>query len=574
VPQATAQSPDPRQLAVHARAVLKTYCYRCHHGPGSEGDGGWDALKVETLTATRDGEAPYVVPGKPAESYLFQRLALRKGGRGDMPPAKIPERPSDADKTAVKRWIEAGAPPFPAGEGRPYVSTREALGAVRDDLERADPEDRPYLRYFTLAHLHNNPRVPDGDLRVYRAALSKAVNSLSWRPRIVLPRAVDRHQAVFAVDVRRLGWDRPDLWRELLRAYPYGLRYDRQGDPELRKLDDALGRLTGCDLPLVRADWFVATAARPPLYHALLRLPGSAADLERKLGVDAAADFARDELARAGFSASGVSGQNRLVERHDSLYGAYWKSYDFKPGNPRGSLTRFPLGPAFPGNPFPEQAFAHDGGEIIFELPNHLHGYLLVDGTGKRIDEGPIDVVGDALKTSGTNAIVTGLSCMACHKHGLVPFKDQVRQGAAVAGDARRKVRRLFPDAKAMQDEVQEDADRYLRALEKAAGPFLKAGEDRARDIRDFPEPVGEIARLYRLQDVGLATAAFELGVARPDDLRDLIAGNKRLRDMGLAPLLQEGGGIRRNDWERVGARSLFQRVALEIGRGRPINPQ
>src|SRR5206468_705155 len=109
------------------------------------------------------------------------------------------------------------------------------------------------------------------------------------------------------------------------------------------------------------------------------------------LGVDVAGEFLDprpERIARAGFPRSGVSGQNRMVERHDahgtsgSAY--YWKSYDFKPANGRGKLTRFPLGPLDlfekGRHPYANQAFAHDGGEIIFGLPNGLQAYLLVDG--------------------------------------------------------------------------------------------------------------------------------------------------------------------------------------------------
>src|SRR5262249_9782208 len=153
---------------------------------------------------------------------------------------------------------------------------------------------------------------------------------LSWKPDVVVPRALDREQTVFAVDVRKLDWDRDDLWRAVLQAYPYGLRYGTSPDSALQKLDDDVAQLTGCDLPYVRADWFVATASRPPLYHTLLRLPKGARELERQLDVDFEADSRRDELARGGFAQSGVYGQNRVVERHAARYGAYWKSYDFK----------------------------------------------------------------------------------------------------------------------------------------------------------------------------------------------------------------------------------------------------
>jgi hypothetical protein len=87
----------------------------------------------------------------------------------------------------------------------------------------------------------------------------------------------------------------------------------------------------------------------------------------------------------------------------------------------------------------------------------------------------------------------------------------------------------------------------------------------------DFPEVVGATSRLYRLQNVGLEAAAYELDFARPGDLRDLIAGNRRLRAMGLGVLLQEGGSIPRREWERAEPFSLPQRAARELEKGSPL---
>ena len=51
------------------------------------------------------------------------------------------------------------------------------------------PGTEQYLRYFSLETLHNRSpeKVTRADLRLFRAAVSKAVNSLSWRSRIVAP---------------------------------------------------------------------------------------------------------------------------------------------------------------------------------------------------------------------------------------------------------------------------------------------------------------------------------------------------------------------------------------------------
>jgi serine/threonine-protein kinase len=494
-----------------------------------------------------------------------------------MPPEDEKPRPSKEEVAVLERWVRAGAPAVaPVVAARPFKGHRDVLAALRDHLRKRDRDDRPFQRYFTLTHLHNNPAVGEADLRLYRAALSKVVNSLSWKSGVVVPEAVDGEQTVFAVDLRKLDWDRCHLWAEVLKAYPYGLKFDHDPDQAVRDLAREVYELAGTDLPFVRADWFVATASRPPLYHrllyeTLLRLPRdmTARDLERKLGVYVADNFKRDKLARAGFTASGVSGQNRMVERHESPYGAYWKSYDFKSNAGRGNLFRFPLGPAFAGNPYADQAFVHAGGEIIFNLPNGLQGYLLVNGKDGRIDEGPIEVVSDSLKTSGTAKVVNGISCMACHKHGMISdFKDTVRAGSALLGDARDKVNRLYVKPEAMARLVAEDTGRFVAALGRAAGPFLKAGADRDKDVKDFAEPVGAVARLYLLREVEAAEAAYELGLPDARRLRGAIDSSERLRELGLRPL-SRGGTIKREVWESLsGLISPYQEAAgvLEVG--------
>ena len=361
-------------------------------------------------------------------------------------------------------------PPFPIADPatRPIKTEKDVLAAIRDHLRHAREGDRAFLRYFTLHNLHNDRSLGDDDLRLARAAVAKLVNSLSWKPEIVVPEAIDREQTVLAIDLRDVGWDERDLCDGdpgPLPLRPEARQGPRRADP--RPGRGGLRRCRAAAMPYVRADWFVATASRPPLYHTLLDLPKDARALERLLKVDVEADFLHDKLARAGFATSGVSSQNRLVDRHAALYGAYWKSYDFKRNEGTGNLFRFPLGPVFADNPFSRQAFEHAGGEIIFNLPNGLQGYLLVDAKGNRIDAGPIEVVGDALKTSGTAAIVTGLSCMACHQHGMIPFKDTIREGLAVAGAARDKVERLFPEKAAMDKLLGRDEARFLQGARR-----------------------------------------------------------------------------------------------------------
>ncbi len=548
-------------VAAKARQVLKTHCHRCHHGDGSSSTYEFDVTNHDSLTKVTAG-VPWVVGHSLQKSELWDAVQKRMPQRGS------PERETfgDAEREVLKAWIEAGAPPFPPAADRPFVSLKDVLTAIRDHLAKAPAESRPYLRYFSLANAHNNPATfTDEDLRHLRAALSKVLNSLSWKARIVVPEAVDRHATVLAVDVRGLDWDRGDLWQKVTDAYPYGLRYGNHPDPELKELDARIMGETRCDLPWVRADWFVASASRPPLYHNLLQLPQNARELEAKLDVNVLDNFRRDTLARAGFMRSGVSGQNRLVERHDAAHGAYWASYDFGPGAGRGNLVRFPLGPAFPENPFAGQAFHHDGGEVIFNLPNGLQGYMLVNAKGGRIDAGPIDIVGDDKRVSGTPAIVNGISCMACHQHGTIPFKDTIRDTAAVLGAAADKVRRLYPEQKAMDALVEADRKRFLAALEKTVGPFLRVGAEKDAPLLRFREPVSEVAIGYRRGYLDARTVAAELFVQNPDDLAKLV-GAPRLRELGLDGLTRPGGLIGRYQWEATDGFSLMQETAAALG--------
>jgi serine/threonine-protein kinase len=559
-----APTTDP-ELAQHARQILKTYCYRCH-GVRFEVPG-YDVLDRDVLVARRGEDEPtYVVPGQPEASYLWERVGVDR----DMPPSG--PKPSEAQRAVIARWIKAGAPfPQVAMSARPRWTEHEVLAAIRDHLRQAHPGDRPYLRYFTFHNLYDNPRVDDADLRLARAAVAKLVNSLSWKPEIVVPAPIDHDQVVLAFDLRDVGWDVRGLWDQVLTRYPYGLKYDKDPDPALRALATEVDDQTGAALSCVRADWFVATASRPRLYTILLDLPEYDHLLERQLKVDVAADFLNDKLARAGFASSGVSSQNRLVERHPALYGAYWKSYDFTSNDGTANLFRYPLGPVFAGNPYAHQAFEHAGGEILFNLPNGLQAYLLVDAAGRRIDAGPVEVVSDALKTSGTATIVTGLSCMACHRQGTIAVKNTVRDGLAVAGAPRDKVERLYPAQPTLDRILARDESRFVKALDEATGDFLKLGEDRATPIGNFPEPIGAVARAY-LKDLGPDEVAADLGFNDAKELTARIQASARLREFGLAPLLSNAP-IKRTEWDAIDGRFLsrFQEVAHELELGTPF---
>ena len=555
-----------------ALAIFKNNCSRCHKGAGSAG-GDFNVLDSSTMTVGKNGEKPYIIPGNPDESYLLSRIIKKS-----MPPKDVAVRPSDEDVKIITEWIKKGAKPFVNNEEkRTYISWLDILTSVRNDLRNRDLEDIKYTRYFSLVNLSNNQKTTSEDLRLYRAALSKALNSLSWRRNIVLPRPIDENHLIFAIDVRKLDWDinSVKVWQTMTNYYPYGLSFDSKESEEadkFYKIQDEICKLTHCKIPIVRADWFVSNATKPPIYHNILSIPFTAGELEKKVGVDVYTNLERNEVYRAGFQQSGISGQNRLVERHNSLYGAYWKSYDFLPKNDYSLLTTYPLGPKYERNPYQKQAFEHDGGEIIFNLPNGLQAYMLVDGKDKRIDNGPIDVVNDTNKFSGTSVIANGISCMGCHKNGMRELThDNIREGHGLTGVLAVKVRSLYPKPEKMTEAIKIDERLFLTSLREAVLPYVPEFAEDLRKLKEMPEPITKLVIAHRDDALTLEHVAAELDFKNSDQLKIIINGNDKLKK--LRPLCQPGGSIKRAEWEKYETTiegSLFQICANALGKGKP----
>jgi len=486
---------EPGPLAPQALEVLRTHCYRCHGQNGSNKGGVNYVTDLRELVARKP-----VVPGNPASSDLY---AAVESGR--MPPPDQKPRLTNADVAVLRRWIEVGAPaPDAAPARRTFLSPAAVLEQVRDDLATLPEGDRRFARYFTFAHLYN-AGIPGDRLQAHRDALSKLLNSLSWSRKIVGPRAIEPKDTVFRIDLRDYGWDERG-WETVLAADPYRVTYGTEAEN--------VGRaLSGCKFPLVRADWFVAEASRPPLYHRLLRLPKTEGELERLLGVNVAEDIQSQRVARAGFNGSDVSPNNRLIERHEARYGAYWKAYDFHGGGGRKNLFGRPLGPG-PA----EVGFQYDLGEILFNLPNGLQAYLIVDDQGKRLNE----------VTLHDDLVTNGGGCMSCHAHGPLQQDDQVREHVrknrqAYSAREVKTVLALYPPKEDFVALVKVDRERFARALAQAFG---RSGDGER-------EPIAVLIRQFQ-SELGLPLAAAEAGL-QPDEFLSRLGSTPLARQLPLA---------------------------------------
>ncbi|HEV3203087.1 MAG TPA: WD40 repeat domain-containing protein, partial [Gemmataceae bacterium] len=234
-------------------------------------------------------------------------------------------------------------------------------------------------------------------------------------------------------------------------------------------------------------------------------------------------------------NSSGVSRNNRLLERHDASYGAYWRSYDFAENIERQNLFEHPLGPQAGGT-----SFEHSGGEIIFNLPNGLQAYMLVDAKGRRLDRAPIDIVSDPKRPD--KIVETAISCFSCHYQGVIPKADQIRAHVEKNPNVFSKedtaiVKALYPPEASFKALVEEDAERFRKALAKTGA---SAGE---------PEPVATFTLRYE-GEVDMAAAAGEAGLQPEEFLKRLGATPAMGRALGA--LKVQGGTVQRQVFQAL----------------------
>ena len=524
--------------AALAQSVLKIFesrCGACHAADATE------PKKFQFINDLKKlRESSMVNLAVPEDSKIYSVLK-----DGDMPyPTKAEKQAgktsvplTDEETATVLSWLRSGAP-LASGEvvvvrqvgqqgasgtpppppARALVTPADEVTAALADLQTVAREDQRDVRYVSLSAQHNNAAIRDeAVLENLRRGVRKMLNSLSTGPRIANFPEVGPQKTLFRVRLSELGWDAA-LWDSVASHFPNAIDTG---------VSVALGATCRTTVPILRADWMAANATRPPLYHDILRLPKTQQELEVQLGVKVNDNIARGNAIRSGFSKSGISLANRMVERHDlGRGGSYWASYDFNKSNARGNLLQFPLGPKSANLLGGSLAFEHAGGEFVFTLPNGLHGYYVADTLGNRLDgAAPTNIVGDRDNVTGRVEISNGLSCIICHTAGLkdsVPA-DEVRALAATFGvEEQRLIERLHPDEATFDAQMRKDITSFLAALKEA----------NAEPLPQQKEPIGQLAFGYE-EEITLEKAASELGLA-PASLMEKLDAVPSLTDVRI----------------------------------------
>lgn len=484
------------------RWIFNEHCVECHSPDGRQNNS--PELSQTTnlaylLRRDPNGELPAQgiverVTRDPGKSGRMPKSTGKPGAKGFRAPL-TPE-----EQKVLQTWLTQGAK---KQQRRDPIALGDVVSAISSDVRKQRDEAR-FMRYLHFANLYNvtdaggTPQVDDDTLDSHRAGLSKLLNSLSANGGIHVPVAIDDERIIFRIDLRNYQWTAAD-WERLVGFYPHGLI------GVSAQKETLIERRTGSKRAYLRADWFAFATAQPPFYHEILdRLfevevaddDNLLAGYEKSLGVDRVQNIRGGRAIRAGFQLSGVSEANRLIERHalGKYAGAYWISYDFvaRGGGARDNLFRAPLGPPEAElTPNINRVFDHDGGEVIFNLPNGLQAYLLVDAKGKRLAEAPIEVVQD--DTHPQNIIINGISCMRCHDEGMRPaikvralpgadpnprelegMTDEIRRAVEGANiltpQEQRLLRRLHPEPQVLRQAILADQKRFEEAEKKSFG--------------------------------------------------------------------------------------------------------
>ena len=429
------------------KQILEVNCAGCHQGTKS---GDMDYI-LELKELIKNDK---VVPGKKEDSQLFVRMQ-----QGSMPPAfQRTQRPTFGQIDQVGQFIDELDPAIFDPEAAtcdtvPFISSDDQIALMANDISRLDSRDQPFTRYLTITYSSNagGCEGPRKDLERQRFAMFKGINSVSTNTTVGIPQPIDQAQTIYRIDIRDYNWNRAidieddgvddfaDGWdaivagvqgqlvqgnlavnpnsAALVGANAYAVEYT--GD----QADDLIAD-SGTAIPFLPVNAFIQASEFADLYYALIGAKANIFDFEKEvLLIDTVQEKEDDNLLRAGFSNSGVSKQERVLNRFDQGTAggySYWLSFDFDGGSGKGVENL--ANDSIYQNPID---FLFTGGEAIFNLPNGFQGYYVANAAGARLAEAPVGIVIDPAQNNGT--VTNGASCHSCHNAGMITFTDTVR---------------------------------------------------------------------------------------------------------------------------------------------------
>lgn len=537
-PGAPAYNPDEDPFSTEEGRVvadiLRVNCGNCHIGQGAFGDFGYLLNMDELLSSGK------IIPGSKEDSRIYARMV-----EGTMPPAavRVTQMPTYGQIDLVGKFIDELEGPDEGTncEPPPFMDTDTQIRLMQADMASLDVEDQPFTRYLTVTYA-SNAGLCGRPLQRQRYAMIKGINSVSTDTQVHEPEAIDQDELIYRIDIRDYGWDRAidlqdndvsdpanidhvDGWEAII-ANPatavYAVEYT--GDQA-----DDLKADAGTLVPFLPVNVFVQATEFGDLYYTLIGGRFNIFDFELDvLGIDTAAEIERDNLMRAGFENSGVSKQERVLNRFDSNLGAgssYWLSFDFDGGGGgeiAGDFVQNLANESIFADPL---GFAFAGGEAIFSLPNGMQGYYVAAANGNRLAEAPIGVVIDPAQNNGL--VTNGASCHSCHNAGMITFTDTVRDYVEenrrdFDNETYESVMAQYVDSTTWENAMASDSKMHVDAMVRAGIPA------------ETPDPLSRTYLDFQLGNIDLNLAAGELGVPADELAREINTLDPRLGNLEI----------------------------------------
>ncbi|MEX2120028.1 MAG: PSD1 and planctomycete cytochrome C domain-containing protein [Pirellulales bacterium] len=137
------------------RPILSNNCFKCHGPDEAERQAGLRLDQQETALAETDSGALAIVPGKPEESELVQRIFADDAAMR-MPPPDSNKQLKPDEKELLKQWIAQGAP---------WKEHWSFVPPKRPPLPAVDQADWPQagIDYFILARLEAEGLSPSAE---------------------------------------------------------------------------------------------------------------------------------------------------------------------------------------------------------------------------------------------------------------------------------------------------------------------------------------------------------------------------------------------------------------------------
>ncbi len=434
-----------------------------------------------------------------------------------LPPASPQHMPRGAsltptEITTFESWVQDGyceQPDDGGGDGDegayyPFEHSEQAMLADLTDTAKVAVEDRPDIRYLVAVDQIDAGATPE-QVATYGQAARKAINSLSQERDI--QSLVEIAPGIYRVNLDDFGIDAAE-WKKIEDADVVNIE-SKTSRGELLKL------LTATRKPWLHVETFTDTALRnAAIYYDLLETPSTFDALVKQLGVDFARDLQERRALLSAFVGSPLSPHNRMVSAHDSRDGGFWVTYDTGPlDSNEKNFFQFPL-LADVGGKLTGQFIA---GEVIYTLPNGLHGYALFNakqtlrlGKFQRSDldklqaVAPVNVVRDFLNPVSAE-IAAGVSCFRCHAGGILPFRDQIRQhvvdNGAQFGNDRDLILSVYKPQTTVDATVAKENTRYTGVLKGwNIDPRAQDPISVVQDARLLPWPLYKVCGTLQLR--------------------------------------------------------------------------